>query len=363
MKILFDHQIFSTQRYGGISRYFANVYHAIQKQEYIQASIAALYTENHYLEDFKGILSNGIGDLLLSKPKRRYKWNKQYARYMIGKNNFDVLHPTYYHPYFLKNLKKPYVITVHDMIHELMPEFFNSNDLVPFHKRLCLENAAHIIAISQTTKRDLQQIFGIEDSRITVIHHGYEAPTNSLDFLRSENDDKYLLFVGDRAAYKNFAKLVGGIKPLLTSRKDISLLCTGGGPFQIAEVELLKRLGLEGKVRQVNATEDELKILYANAIAFVFPSLYEGFGLPILEAYQNNCPVIASDTDCFKEIMGEACQYFDPRDAGDMLEKITCVVESEQLRTTLKVKGAQQLLNFSMEKCMEKTIQVYRNLV
>ena len=155
IKVLFDHQTFSLQRYGGISRYFANVYHTIQKQNDIQAKISALYTNNYYLKDFNGLLSNNaVGKLIFKERVRGYLWNRAYSKRVIDKNDFDIFHPTYYHTYFLERLKKPFVLTVHDMIHEIMPEYFPNDDNSSSEKRQCIEKASHIIAISENTKRD-----------------------------------------------------------------------------------------------------------------------------------------------------------------------------------------------------------------
>lgn len=361
-KVLFDHQTFSLQRYGGISRYFANIYHAMQTGVGIEADISILNSNNYYIKDFNGLLNNGLGKWIFSEEKRGYKWNKQYSKYRISKNDFDILHPTYYHPYFLKKVKKPYVITVHDMIHELMPEYFSSGDILPTHKRLCIQNAAHIIAISHATKKDLIEVLSIPDNRISVIHHGYME--NNIEVVKPHetNHGRYILFVGERTAYKNFSKFAFALSSVCSKEKDVKLICAGGGPLQNAEQELLNRLNLKDKVIQITASEQELNLLYKNAVAFVFPSLYEGFGLPILEAFKNNCPIIASDIACFREIAEDACLYFDPSNPLEIAEKLEQIINNSVLQKELILKGSKQLLNFSMEKCITKTIDVYRSL-
>ena len=362
MKILFDHQVFSWQRYGGISRYFANIYDTIKEQSDIDAGIGLLYSENYYIRDFKGFLSNDFGKLILSKSSRRYKWNKQYSKYLIKSSDFDIFHPTYYNPYFINKIKKPYVLTVHDMIHELMPEYFNTNDQVSYQKRLCVEKASHIIAISETTKTDLINILGISDDKITVIHHGYKYHNITTNHLSNEQNGDYLLFVGDRAGYKNFTNFLSAIAPLLLERNNLRLICAGGGSFQSMERELLLRLKLTEKVTQISASEAQLHQLYANAILFVFPSLYEGFGLPLLEAFQQDCPIIASDNACFREILGNAGNYFDPLSHSEILNKVKKLVDDTLLRNELVIHGKRRLKDFTMQECMDKTINVYRNL-
>ena len=213
MKILFDHQIFNRQRFGGISRYFANIYETIHHTPHITAELSILYSENYYIRDFDGILSNRLGELLLSKESRCNKWNKNYSRYLINQNNFDVLHPTYFHPYFLKYLKRPFILTVHDMTYESIPQYFPSTDALPYQKRLLMERADKIIAISETTKADILKYSHVKEDKIEVIYHGIEqnAPTyEEVINLPSE----YILYVGDRQGYKNFHIVVQAFKIL-----------------------------------------------------------------------------------------------------------------------------------------------------
>lgn len=363
-KLLIDHQTFSMQNYGGISRYFANIQHTVESRENIESKVGILYTPNYYLKDYPAPLNNATGRFFLRKRRKLFKWNQKYSNYLIQQNNFDLLHPSYYNTYFLKNLKKPYVITVHDMIHERLPEYFSPDDEFVQYKRVCVENAAHIIAISEATKKDLQEILNIDGKRITVIHHGYQMNTvldaeeNAIKSIQKN----YLLFVGERKGYKNFSVFLTAVAALMHEEKDLTLICAGGGSFQRAEQELISRLKISEKTFQINATDNELKSLYQNARAFIFPSLYEGFGLPILEAFKYNCPVIASDSSCFREIGGNAVSYFDPSDKHHMLTTIKEVINNTDLSQALIKEGKIQLENFSMDLCMDKTLAVYKNI-
>lgn len=366
LKLLIDHQTFSMQRYGGISRYFANIQHTIESRDDIESEVGILYTQNHYLQNYPAPLNNVLGRFLLSKNHRRIKWNKKYSQYLIQKNNFDLLHPSYYNPYFLKYLKKPYVITVHDMIHERLPEYFDPDDVFVKYKRLCVENASHIIAISEATKKDLQDILGIDSRRITVVHHGYQMNTRMNSNFTQQGTSlakqNYLLFVGDRRGYKNFPSFVNALAPLLLEEKELTLICAGGGAFKGAEQEMLMRLKISEKTFQTDATDEELKTLYQNALIFVFPSLYEGFGLPILEAFKYNCPVAASDSACFREIGENAISYFDPYDKHSILTAIKDVIYNDDFHRNLKIHGQLQLKKFPIDLCMNKTLAVYKGV-
>lgn len=363
VNILFDHQIFSMQRFGGISRYFANIYGSIKNQPDIHADIAILRTNNHYIQDFPAPLNNTLGDVLIHSRDKAAKWNKAYSKFRIKKNDYNLLHPTYYDSYFLNYTKKPYVITVHDMIHEMYQEFFDPNDKFVRHKRICVENAAHIIAISDSTKQDLISILGVEESRISVIHHGYipnpvQSPKQTLSSVKKD----YFLFVGDRRGYKNFSRFITGIAPVLRKNNILKLICAGGGPFENAEEELFFRLKISNQVSQKSVSDLELTNLYSNAIAFIYPSLYEGFGLPILEAFENACPAIVSDNKCFREIGRDAVLYFDPYSSDELTIAVEALLNDETLRTDFMIRGKKLLPEFSMDNCMEKTLAVYKDL-
>lgn len=361
MKVYFDHQIFSWQRYGGISRYFSNIYHSLHAHGHTDCKITLLYSRNHYIQDLHFPLPAFVAERLRPRQVKLESWNRKYSRYLIRKNDFDVLHPTFYDPYFLDGLKKPYVVTVHDMIHELFPEYFSQNDPNVPRKRTTIMRADHVIAISQSTKNDLQKIFGLPDEKITVIHHGYTESREAADPMFVPPFPNYLLFVGDRGGYKNFHRFVTAVQPLL-SRYNIHLVCAGGGAFGVAEQEMLQRAGILDRTAQISATEGQLNALYQRAIAFVYPSLYEGFGLPLLEAFHNNCPIVASNTSCFHEVGGDAVSYFDPYQPDDMRRAIDAVINSADTAQQLREKGALQLRRFPMDRCMDRTMEVYRKL-
>jgi glycosyltransferase involved in cell wall biosynthesis len=360
MKVLYDHQTFILQKYGGISRYFANLHHHLNTRPDFDCKLSVLYSKNYYIQG-KSYLLPFFGDRLLKKHKRLEKWNKWYSEKQISNNEFDVFHPTYYDPYFLKKLKKPFVITVHDMIHELYPEWFAGYDSFVKYKRLVFEKADHFISISEATKKDLQAIYNIPEDRISVVHHGYKISTSSESSFTPPFSN-YILFVGDRATYKNFNRFVSAVIPILNMNPDIGIICAGGGAFTIVEEELFVRKGL-ARVTQISANDDELKILYQKALVFVYPSLCEGFGIPILEAFANHCPAVVSDIECFREVGEDACIYFDSNSIDSISTSIETVIKSVQLAKRLKDLGDIQLNKYTMEVCAFKTAEVYKRLI
>ncbi|MFD2162928.1 glycosyltransferase family 4 protein [Paradesertivirga mongoliensis] len=360
IKIFYDHQKFSTQLYGGISRYFANLIQAIEELPDFDYLLGVLYSNNHYV---KSKISNELIRKILKNPNYVYKLNQLYCRELLRRNNFDIFHPTYYDTYFFDRLKKPLVITIHDMTYERLPEYFWAEDSLTKLKRLNIERADRIIAISETTKSDLLKYSEVDESKIQVIYHGMDLKspfvTNPIDNL----PEKYLLFVGDRSGYKNFYLFLNAFKRVSAQHPDIQVILTGGGSLKVAELEYLKLIKLDDKVSHKNVSDSELNFLYQNATCFIYPSLHEGFGLPILEAFRAGCPMILSDTECFKEIASYAAIYFDANSVDELTGKIERIITEPSLQNTLTADGAVRLKDFPLDNSLKRTLDVYKELL
>jgi glycosyltransferase involved in cell wall biosynthesis len=154
---------------------------------------------------------------------------------------------------------------------------------------------------------------------------------------------------------------VKAASPLLI-KYDLRLVCTGK-PFDNAEMQFLKSLGILDRTSCLFASEAELKNLYATALLFVYPSLYEGFGIPILEAFAMNCPMAISNTSCFPEVAGDAALYFDPQSIDEMRSVMENAILSPSLRNELVLKGQERLKLYSWRKCAEETAKVYQKVL
>lgn len=355
MPVLFDYQAFEMQRMGGVSRYFCELMCRI-KRPYL---LSLKSSSNYYVEQY------GRGDKVYKLPlflhklfKKQNIWvNRRYSEKMLEKSTPYLLHPTYYDPYFLKYINKnPYIVTVHDMNHELMPQYFRDALRVTAIKKEVILGASRIIAISENTRQDILRILPINPEKIEVIYHGASVVMNKYDGLLLP--EQYLLFVGERGGYKNFDRLLLAYKQIVEYFIDLKLVCVGR-PFRKYEHDRLKELGLHSRVVQIQPNEEELSQLYRQAILFVYPSLYEGFGFPILEAYANRCPVVLSETSCFPEIAGTAGSFFNPYSVEDMAGAIYKVLADDNYRNTLVNSGAQRLRQYSWEKTIEQTEKVY----
>lgn len=360
LKVLYDHQIFLLQKYGGISRYFATLAQASEASPDIKASICLLYSENGYLQPRQARMPAWMAHKVLKGYQKKLRWNRRFMEKQLHKADFDVFHPTYYDPYFLKQVRKPVVITVHDMIHELFPEYFSPADPTTHYKRQTIERADHIIAISESTKADLLRLLPVSEDKITVIHHGNLQGHLDPQVPALRQERPYLLFVGAREGYKNFYRFLQAIALVLKAYPDHQVLCFGGGDWKSAEKEAILHLGLQNNIQQVNGTDRQLAGYYRQAEAFVYPSLYEGFGLPILEAFTQHCPVILSDIACFQEVAGDAAIYVDPYVPESIAAGITTMLQSPQTAKEYKDRGYARLPQFSLETCVEKTFEVYR---
>ena len=365
MKLLYDQQIFSFQEYGGISRYFYELIKGIKKTKNT-VLVDGKFSSNVYLPTLK----QGIVRFL---PGLNFPYKHLILFYLnifidsrnIKNGKYDLLHATYYHPYFLEKLKgKPYVITVYDMIHELFTK--NTKGFVCKtlkHKKKTICSADRIIAISENTKNDLVNIYKIPKEKIDVVYLG--NPLEDVVLSKVERlPKKYLLFVGNRSGYKNFNSFVKAIISLFIENDNLSLVCAGGGKFNKNEKKLLFNLGVLDKVKQVDFKSDgELAYIYKNAIVYVLPSLYEGFGMTALEAFSMGCPVVASNTSSISEVCGNAALYFDPLNASTIRDSINKVIKNKDTRSTLINLGYKQVKKFSWDKTVIKTLKVYRDLL
>ena len=384
MKVFYDHQVFEVQSYGGASRYF---YEIIERnRNRYEAEIALRRSQNQYIDKIRslearkvnraGFLDDFFFGLQFRGKERIYRarnrlfplmnaaeQNRKWSIKMLRDGGFDLVHPTYYDPYFLDALGgRPFVVTVHDFVHEVFPEFFDPRDPTPIHKKALIDSAKCIIAVSQKTKDDIIKFCGTEPSRIDVIYHGssFEADaTSKVAHKEVALPESYLLFVGRRNNYKNFEFLAEAFGFLLKKFPDIYLLCAGL-PFNARETRYFDNLDISQRVLSFQADDAMLKMLYSRALALVIPSLYEGFGIPILEAFACGCPVAASSSSCLPEIAGDAAQYFNPKEIDEMLGVLEAFVEDSSLRIDLTKKGHERLRLFSWEKAADETFRVYQ---
>ena len=378
MRLLFDGQAFSMQRVGGISRLFSELFRVFHEHNYVEWDVAIDFPDNLYVQDlekqfgpltrytksFGGIAFKGKGRLFtaINSFNSKHPEHRQTFR-LLHKGDIDVFHPTYYDDYFLSELRNiPFVITVYDMIHELFPDVVN-DPLTSMRKRRLIKEASQIIAISENTKNDLIRLTDVDEGKIHVVPLASSIGPGRMISSMPERPDKYMLFVGQRGGYKNFGRLFRAVAPLMRRDKSLHLVCLGGkqpnGKFTLGENRLIDEEGLNDQVLLWAAGNDELVHWYRNALCLLFPSLYEGFGLPVLDAFSSNCPVACSNTSSLPEVGRDGAAYFRPESIESMRETIQRVLESEEWRTHLVERGRQRLASFSWLRTAKETIDVY----
>lgn len=369
MKVLFDSLGF-WERCGGVSRYLSELVRRLKCIE-----VAVEETENDYLLEF------GV------KPARRslrsfwpwWRWrgrgvlwrfvrpwggldivekNRRLFRARLKAGDFDLLHLTGAHDYGTDWRavvgEKPIVVTVHDLI----PEVVNGDEHIRQVRAEVLSVATLVICVSEATKREVIREYGVPEAKLRVVRHGVSLLGQGLAEppARGEAGDAggrgesdYLLYVGKREGYKNWAWMVREMAPILKER-GWRLICTGAA-FMRGEKSLLRQLGLADCCEARHVSDDELKALYRRALAFVYPSRDEGFGLPILEAMAEGCPVVASDIAPFREVAGKAADFFRLDDGNDLRQKLRAVRRNGR--------GLERVKAFSWERTARETQAVY----
>ncbi|MGP9688739.1 glycosyltransferase family 4 protein [Psychrobacter sp. AOP22-C1-C5] len=368
MKIAYDNQIFNLQKYGGISRYYTELASQLYDKS-IDTKIFAGLHRNEYIKKYDA--SFVIGKQITYLPKTAsifLNTNNVLADSYFNIKRPDIVHRTYYNN---KNkLKKSInVITVYDMIHELFPDDFSAKDNTADLKSITIKQADHVICISESTKKDLLKIYDIPESNVSVTYLGYHSLRNiKSNFIEDGNIDNldrpFLLFVGHRGGYKNFLKFLKAVSISKRLVKDFDIVAFGGGKFSLDEKRYISELGFhEDQVKNIQGGDDILSILYSKATLFVYPSLYEGFGLPPLEAMDHGCPVICSNTSSIPEVVGNAALKFSPLDIEDMNCTMEKAIYDCSIRDNLVLAGLERTKNFSWEKCAANTLKVYRSIL
>ena len=303
----------------------------------------------------------------------RVRLNDALCRFAAARHHRAVIHQTYYGDSVYPRTR-PLVITVYDLINELYRDRFSrfniAGDPTRRYQRVNCARADHLIAISEATKADLVRLFGVDPARITVVHLASSLPVlQPLEPGRAppaesggSEEKRYLLHVGGRPDYKNFNALLEAFGRSAFLRRRFRLVCFGGGPFDDAERERIAALGVSDRVIHRSGDDAALAACYRDATAFICPSLYEGFGLPVLEAMSQGCPVICAHAGSLPEVAGAAAVYFDPTSVESMQAALDATLDDEARLAALRLLGLERVRLFSWERCARETLQVYRRL-
>lgn len=352
MKILYDYSGLIQQR-GGVSRYFVEMIKNLPDD--VKPVFPYMFSDNIYLPS----VTSHIGHIPFSFSKKESVYrhiNRFFSKNSIQREGYDLFHVTASETYFKKELKKPLVVTIHDLIEEKILHHAEEIE----RRKWQIEHAAHIITVSENTKKDLLEYYNVSPEKVSVIYHG--TPVINLSIPKKVPFQNYILYIGARNGYKNFDTFLECFSQLYNKDRTLNLVCVGGA-FTMLEKTKINYLGINNAVHQISASDSMLYALYQHALVFVYPSIYEGFGIPILEAYENNCPVCLSNTSCFPEIATNAAVYFSPFSIDDMIDKVSSVIYNQEIRNTLIKRGRERKTNFTWKNAGEQTAVIYKSIL
>ena len=363
--VILDNIIFDLQKIGGISNYWYNL---------LKESIG-----NNNIFYFEDKCSNkNYYKSLIKLPSERFikdesKIPLRIKRYLSIKNidkSYNVFHSSYYR-YTKGNIKN--VITVYDFMYEKYLNKYNFKRTVhSLQKYLAIKNSNYIISISKNTLDDMLKYFPeFKNKKMRVIYLGinddFYPVEKKNDFIIIQNHklyyNSYFFYFGNRRGYKNFGLFIKAYSNLMKNNKNIpKLIVAGGGSFNKEEMKLLREKEvLSNTIKLKEIDNNELNLLYNYCSGFIYPSLYEGFGMPVIEAMQAGAPVICSNSSSIPEVAGEAAILVDPTDVY-ALEKSLFELLNNNTRKDLIYLGYMQSRKFSWDKMYKETLKIYNSL-
>jgi glycosyltransferase involved in cell wall biosynthesis len=368
MRILYDGQVYSFQAAGGINRYFANLISRLPVDCTPTLLVAQVREVNFPAHPNLQIYRYGDrrGGGFSHRLSVYYSQLRDYyLKNVTAFERFDLAHPTYYSLLNARDASSyrcPLVVTVHDMIHELFREHLDPTGAHAEVKRRAIMAADAIICVSENTKKDLLELLPVPAEKISVVYHASDIGAEHSHGPEPVPARPYFLYVGSRSPYKNFDGLLRAFAKAVSSRPELAL-CVVGPPFEEDEVRLIGDLKLAGHVENYgHASDSHLAKLYRCSRALVYPSLYEGFGLPPLEAMSCGTVAVVANTSSLPEVVGDAGVLFDPRRADELIHTLLLLADDAAAREELIRKGRLRASQFGWDKTVEQTLKVYRSV-
>lgn len=362
-RVAFSHDVFGAQRTGGISRSMIELMRSLAPAQVDWTAWAGAHANTMLLEAKAEGWTQGR---VVDEPRRRpgripaaLRNEPGFARW-VAREEIEIVHRTYYPVIDLVRSRTRHVETLHDMSAE-RPDVHNDSGapLRSWLKRRALRRADLIVCVSEHSRDELLSIWPWTKGRVKVIPHGVrplaENPSPA-GFARP-----YFLFVGRRGFYKNFRVALEGLRR--SGLSEHGLVCFGGGPFASAERAWIADAGLGGRVVQVDGGDARLAGLYEAASALLYPSSYEGFGLPLLEAMIHDCPAIATPLTSLPEVGGGAALYAAPDDADAWAAAMVQMACDLDAAARLRALGRERAARFSWNRAAEAHAESYRSLL
>lgn len=347
-------EIFGHQRVGGISRYFAELHSAL-RADGVDARIIAGFHGNSYITGAPATLAWNHG------RRRTPRWMRSgnemiFRAWCARSGGHATVHRTFY-DWPQRPRCSRLVTTVHDLIPELFADGRRPDAVSEMKRRACFECDA-VCANSRATARDLQGMWGVPASRIWITPLGVRRIEPSQRNWNAQFG-RYLLHVGHRGGYKNAAALFRSFAQSGLSA-DTCVVCFGGGAPTDVERAQLHELGLESRVHFTGGTDAELAACYRDAVGHVCPSRYEGFGLTVLEAMIQGCPVACSRAGALPEVAGDAAILFDPNCLDSMADALRSLAEARDGGNAMIGRGKARAEAFTWAETARQTLLAYR---
>lgn len=355
----FDEQIFALQTYGGISRMFAELARQFIADPDLGVDLLPLNAPviNRYLLDNPQLKAH----LAVRDADHEYRSLIRYFMRVQPRRGQDIVHNTFYLPHGLVQYPRAKrIVTVHDMIPERMPETRRRLDFLTL-KRHYVSRADHIICVSEATRNDMLDVYGPIEAPISVVHHGVDPVFRPGLPKPASLPDDYIVFVGNRGSYKDADVLMQAFGAVRDDFPHLTLLFVGGGSFTKDEQERLAALGIQDHVQHISLRDNEMPGAYGNAEVCVFPSRFEGFGLPALEAMACGTPTLLANATSLPEVGGNAARYFIAGDPEDLAYQLTDLLTNSDARVSIRGAGIERAAGFTWRRAAEGTLAVYRS--
>lgn len=362
MDLFFDGSIFSLQSMGGINRYFANLISHLPESYGIELTTTTINEIS--FPQHKNLVVHRFPRFGFRPGRLSYWAEGRYFRHRLDESSACVFHPTYYS--FLSQVKPskvkiPTVATIFDLVHERYPAMTDPDGSIRRAKRALIARADIILCLSHHTKNDIEEYYGVPASRVRVTY-----PGSSIDVAphaeRSTNEAPYFMFVGNRWTYKNFPLFLKAFASIRTRNSKLRAVVVGPR-FTPEERILLTELGLLTSVDDVGYLPDQnLSRLFSGAIALVYPSTFEGFGFPILEAMTCGTPVITTKIASIPEVVGDAGILVGIEYRDELISAMERIMQDEDLRKSCRERGYSWAAKFSWRDCAAKTMAIYEEI-
>ncbi|SEB94125.1 glycosyltransferase family 4 protein [Terriglobus roseus] len=368
MRILYDHQAFTLQNTGGITLYFYELLKYLRTVQGVETTTLLGYSSTKWPLQSQTAPPNRLvhwGPRPVASGMATFVLNELLLNpLVVVSGQFDVYHNTLYR--FMPGARATArVATHHDCVHERFPELFPDSGRIVRTKARMFHEADLILCVSSSSRDDLLHFYDVDPARTLVVHNGVSPPqrtSSGAGALLKVARRPFLLYVGIRASYKNFDGLLTAFARSGLHR-HFDLLALGGGPLNAAEQAQIALLGLSEQVISIPyAPPDLLAEAYAQATLFVYPSLYEGFGIPPLEAMASETPALVARSPATTEVCGNAAIFFEPQDKADFAAKLIAAVEDEPLRRQHVDAGLALIPRYKWTRTAEQTLAAYRSL-